>query len=140
MIKKLVIIFFVIWLITLLIPAGGGRPSQYQRVQELLERQRKVRVQRWKDAVPEWADAVQSYEFSIYIDEYFRNEEGVLIIQLEDDWHLLPKQTRLQYAKNMWTLWAKQLWDYESARIKLIDKIGNEVGGRSKGSDVKVND
>ena len=174
MIKKLIILFFVIWLITLLIPAGGGTKRTTARrggiggaverylqiaqeardtAQEAIDRANEQK-QRREDALPKWRDAVKNYGFAKYIDEHFL-DAGALIIRLEDEWHLLPKETRLQHAQDMWDIWAYESeyeqdastigtksadGGYDFARIKLIDKIGNEVGGRSKGSDVKVND
>ncbi len=167
MIKKLIIIFFVIWLITLLIPAGGGTKRTTARsggiggvIERRLQMPQEARdrvneqKQRREDALPKWRDAVKNYGFAKYIDEHFLNA-GALIIRLEDEWHLLPKETRLKHAQDMWKIWANESeyeqdastigaksadGGYDFARIKLIDKIGNEVGGRSKGSDVKVND
>ena len=159
MIKKLLIISFVTVLIIFLIPTDVGakkttkrRTSSTSQTEKLREaearrerlEEEKREAQRRKDALPEWAAAVRIYEFADYINQYFINENGVLTIRLEDGWHFLPKQIRLQYAQNMWAIWAKKSSPekVDSARIKLVDKNGNKVGGSGwlGGSTVKVND
>lgn len=158
MIKKLFLISLATVFIVLLVPTDGGRkksnrranqPTQIEKRQaeaaaEAVTKRLKEEAQRRKDALPEWAAAVRIFEFADYINQYFINENGVLTIRLEDGWHYLPKQIRLQYAQNMWSIWAKKSSPekVDSARIKLVDKNGNKVGGSSwlGGSVVKVND
>lgn len=162
MIKKLIIITFITLLLFCLVPLGllgfGTQKAVQRRAtpadpneqlrqaearRERLEEEKRV-AQRRKDALPEWAAAVRIFDFADYISQYFINENGVLTIRLEDGWHYLPKQIRLQYAQNMWSIWAKKSSPekVDSARIKLVDKNGNKVGGSGwlGGSDVKVND
>lgn len=52
-------------------------------------------------------------------------------ITLRNVWHLRNKQIRLQDAQTLWKAWAvvASKDDPDSARIKLVDLNGNEVGG-----------
>ncbi len=158
MIKKLFLISLATVFIVLLVPTDGGRkksnrranqPTQIEKRQaeaaaEAVTKRLKEEAQRRQDALPEWVASVRLIDGAEYIIQYFINENGVLTIRLEDGWHYLPKQIRLQYAQNMWSIWAKKSSPekVDSARIKLVDKNGNKVGGSGwlGGSDVKVND
>jgi hypothetical protein len=50
---------------------------------------------------------------------------------VNNEWHLLPYQIRLQAAQNLWKSWARiaSPKDVDKARLKLVDLNGNEVGG-----------
>ncbi|QDT24817.1 hypothetical protein Enr10x_01090 [Gimesia panareensis] len=52
-------------------------------------------------------------------------------IEVRNNWHIKPYQVRLQDAQNLWSAWAKIASPQEpdSARIKIVDINGNEVGG-----------
>lgn len=52
-------------------------------------------------------------------------------IEVSNNWHIKPYQIRLQDAQNLWNAWAKIASPNEpdSARIKIVDSNGNEVGG-----------
>jgi len=52
-------------------------------------------------------------------------------LTVRDHWHLRHYQIRLQDAQTLWKAWAlvASPHDLDSARIKLIDHNGNEVGG-----------
>lgn len=52
-------------------------------------------------------------------------------IKVRNTWHLKPYQIRLQDAQNLWSAWATIASPEEpdSARIKIVDLNGNEVGG-----------
>lgn len=52
-------------------------------------------------------------------------------IEVRNNWHIKPYQIRLQDAQNLWNAWAKIASPNEpdSARIKIVDNNGNEVGG-----------
>lgn len=59
-------------------------------------------------------------------------------------WHIKHKQVRLQDAQNLWQAWAlvASPKDQDSARIRIVDHNGNEVGGSRVwgGSLIWVND
>ena len=46
-------------------------------------------------------------------------------------WHIQRYQVRLQEAQSLWEIWARiaSPRDADSARIKIVDRRGNEVGG-----------
>lgn len=53
-------------------------------------------------------------------------------ITVANDWHVQPYQIRLQMAQNLWNTWVKASDKKEkpdTARIKIVDLNGNEVGG-----------
>ncbi len=52
-------------------------------------------------------------------------------IKVRNSWHIKPYQIRLQDAQNLWSAWATIASPKEpdSARIKIVDFNGNEVGG-----------
>ncbi len=52
-------------------------------------------------------------------------------IEVSNNWHIKPYQIRLQDAQNLWSAWAKiaSAQEPDSARIKIVDINGNEVGG-----------
>lgn len=65
-----------------------------------------------------------------------------LTIYVDNVWHVMPYQLRLQAAQNLWSVWAniKAPNNLDAARIKIADLNGNKVGGSSwlAGSVVKV--
>ena len=58
-------------------------------------------------------------------------ENHTMTFVMNNDWHLIPYQTRLQTAQNFWEGWAKvdRAESVDVSRIKLVDQNGNEVGG-----------
>jgi hypothetical protein len=54
-----------------------------------------------------------------------------LIITVPNAFHRLHYQERLQAAQLLWQIWLTVLKskDADHARIKLVDRLGNEVGG-----------
>jgi hypothetical protein len=52
-------------------------------------------------------------------------------ITVDNSWHLMPYQIRLQAAQSLWKSWASIASpdDLDKARIRLVDFNGNEVGG-----------
>ncbi len=68
----------------------------------------------------------------------------VATLTVANSWHYEPKQVRLQFAQVLWQAWA-QIYspnDLDKAHIKLVDLVGNEVGGSGwfAGSMVSVKD
>ena len=55
----------------------------------------------------------------------------LLVVHVAQGWHSLTYQFRLQGAQGFWGVWATIVrpQDPDSARIKLVDAMGNEVGG-----------
>lgn len=58
-----------------------------------------------------------------------KNDNATLTV--ENAWHLMPYQLRLQAAQNLWKAWASiaSPTDPAKARISIVDINGNEVGG-----------
>jgi hypothetical protein len=54
-----------------------------------------------------------------------------LVITVPNAFHRLHYQERLQAAQLLWQVWVTVLKpkDADYARIKLVDRLGNEVGG-----------
>jgi len=54
-----------------------------------------------------------------------------LVIAVPNTFHRLHYQERLQAAQLLWQVWVTVLKpkDPDHARIKLVDRLGNEVGG-----------
>jgi hypothetical protein len=54
-----------------------------------------------------------------------------LTLTVANGWHFQPYQLRLQAAQNLWQGWAQLIspTELDSARLKLVDGNGNEVGG-----------
>jgi hypothetical protein len=54
-----------------------------------------------------------------------------LVITVPNAFHRLHYQERLQAAQLLWQVWVTVLKpkDADHARIKLVDRLGNEVGG-----------
>ncbi len=52
-------------------------------------------------------------------------------VTVVDSFHSLPYQNRLQFAQNLWKAWASidSPNDVDKARISIVDRNGNEVGG-----------
>jgi hypothetical protein len=60
-------------------------------------------------------------------------EEQTVQVSVSDAWNYQPKQIRTQLAQRMWAAWASVASpsDSDRARIKLVDQLGNSVGGSS---------
>jgi uncharacterized protein YgiM (DUF1202 family) len=56
---------------------------------------------------------------------------GQAIVTVTNAWHYQPYQVRYQAAQGLWKLWAsiESPSASDNARIKLVDQMGNEVGG-----------
>ncbi len=58
-----------------------------------------------------------------------------ITVTVKNNWHYEPEQIRKQAAQSMWELWARTALaqnlteEVDSARIKIVDYRGNEVGG-----------
>jgi len=54
-----------------------------------------------------------------------------LVITVPNAFHRLHYQERLQAAQLLWQMWVTALKpkNADHARIKLVDRLGNEVGG-----------
>lgn len=65
-------------------------------------------------------------------------------ITVDNIWHIRHKQIRLQDAQTLWAAWARiaSPTKLDSARITIVDLLGNEVGGSRwlAGSLIWVND
>lgn len=59
------------------------------------------------------------------------NIDGEVVLQVSNEWFYTPKQVRFQAAQNFWKIWASihSPSDPDKARIKLVDRNGNRVGG-----------
>lgn len=77
-------------------------------------------------------------EFDKFLENAGASEIGELRVEgftatvaVQNAWHFLPYQIRLQTAQNLWKQWARiaSPTDVDKARLKLVDLNGNEVGG-----------
>lgn len=66
--------------------------------------------------------------------------EDKVIITVDNAWHLVTYQLRLQIAQNLWTQWVAiaSPGDPDKARMQIVDHNGNEVGGYSVWNGVWV--
>lgn len=68
---------------------------------------------------------------SAIITDVYVLDERTVQVAVSDAWHYQPKQIRTQLAQRMWAAWASVASpsDSDRARIKLVDQLGNNVGG-----------
>lgn len=85
------------------------------------------------------AGATQSMIAGVAAGQFNEHE---IRITVGDSWYYQPKQVRLQLAQGYWRLWAgiHAPSTPDMARLKLVDRMGNDLGGSSwVGSMVSVN-